>query len=154
MAGLRYRGSRGKWGRLNRSEPNLLELADAGHYIALRLGFAYPLEEVNALPQAWVAHYSKLRLMLHDPLMHWVYGNTGVIRWSALPGPDPLQVLHQAQTFGLRYGISVSVEDKSGGGQRSFGHFAVLIASSWRMKCRSASPLFSSCTMKRRRRAI
>jgi len=62
---------------------DLKELAPAGFHIALRIGFAFPLEEENALP-----------------------------------------VLAQAQTFGLRYGVAVSVTDRDQVGLRSFGSFA------------------------------
>jgi len=99
-------------------------LAVSGHYIALRVGFAFPLEEVNALPKAWVDHYTTHRFMLHDPVIRWIYANTGAIAWSAIDLPDPLRVLDQAQTFGLRYGVAVACFDGNREGQRSFGHFA------------------------------
>lgn len=99
-------------------------LSGSGYYIALRVGFAFPLEEVNALPAAWVEHYTKLRFMLHDPVIRWIYSNTGSIRWSDIDLPDPMRVMDQAQTFGLRYGAAVSCYDGNSEGQRSFGHFA------------------------------
>ncbi|SLN59267.1 Regulatory protein SdiA [Pseudooctadecabacter jejudonensis] len=82
------------------------------------------MEEVNALPQPWIDHYTKLRFMLHDPVTRWVYSNTGSIRWSAIDFDDPMRVLDQAQTFGLRYGAAVSYFDGNADGHRSFGHFA------------------------------
>ncbi len=99
-------------------------IAGAGYYIALRVGFAFPLEEVNKLPEPWVEHYTKLGFMLQDPVIRWIYGNTGATRWSEIDAPDPLRVLDQAQTFGLRYGLAVSYLDAGSNGQRSFGHFA------------------------------
>lgn len=99
-------------------------LAITGYYIALRVGFAFPLEEVNALPAPWVDHYTTHRFMLHDPVIRWIYANTGAISWSAIDLPDPMRVLDQAQTFGLRYGVAVACFDGNREGQRSFGTFA------------------------------
>jgi LuxR family transcriptional regulator len=107
------------------NSPEDVELiANTGYYIALRVGFAFPLEEVNALPAAWVDHYTTHRFMLHDPVIRWIYGNTGAISWSGINLPDPMRVLDQAQTFGLRYGVAVACFDGNREGQRSFGTFA------------------------------
>ena len=106
-------------------EPQQIEeLATAGYYLALRIGFAFPVEEVNALPAEWVEHYTKNGLMLFDPVMRWAYGATGSKRWSEMDAEDPRKVLAQAQTFGLRYGLAVSVFDGNAAGQRSIGSFA------------------------------
>lgn len=114
-------------------EPDLLdlqtdgdvrEIAKIGYYIALRVGFAFPLEEVNALPQAWANHYTTYRFMLHDPVIRWIYANSGAVAWSEIDLPDPMRVLAQAQTFGLRYGVAVACFDGNSEGQRSFGTFA------------------------------
>lgn len=100
------------------------ELAPAGYYLALRIGFAFPVEEVNALPTEWIEHYTKNGLMLFDPVMRWAYGTTGSKRWSEMDLDDPRKVLGQAQTFGLRYGVAVSVFDWNAAGQRSIGSFS------------------------------
>jgi len=100
------------------------EIATTGYYIALRVGFAFPLEEVNELPQPWVDHYTRLRFMLQDPVIRWIYSNLGAISWSDIDLPDPMRVMDQAQTFGLRYGVAVSCYDDNKDGQRSFGHFS------------------------------
>lgn len=107
-----------------RTPDDVSALATTGYYIALRVGFAFPLEEVNALPQPWVDHYTRLRFMLQDPVIRWIYTNTGAVSWSKIDLPDPMRVLDQAQTFGLRYGVAVSCYDDNSDGQRSFGHFA------------------------------
>ncbi|MEO0930451.1 MAG: autoinducer binding domain-containing protein, partial [Pseudomonadota bacterium] len=60
------------------------QLAPSGHYIALRIGFAFPMEEVNAFPEDWISHYTKQRFMLFDPIVRWAYSNTGTIRWSEI----------------------------------------------------------------------
>lgn len=99
-------------------------IAKTGYYIALRVGFAFPMEEVNALPAAWVDHYTAHRFMLHDPVIRWIYANNGAIAWSGIDLPDPLRIFDQAQTFGLRYGVAVACFDGNREGQRSFGTFA------------------------------
>lgn len=98
-------------------------LAPAGYYIALRIGFAFPLAEQNALPPAWVDHYTRQNFMLADPVMRWLYGNSGAIRWSAIDLPDPRGVLTEAARFGLRYGVAISFDDPGPKGQRSFASF-------------------------------
>ena len=98
--------------------------APAGHYIALRIGFAVPVEEVNELPAEWVRHYTENRYMLFDPVVQWVYSNVGTIRWSALEVPDTKRILTQAHSFGLRFGVAISVFDGNKQGQRSYGTFA------------------------------
>ncbi|MBB5722101.1 LuxR family transcriptional regulator [Loktanella ponticola] len=104
---------------------DLGQLAPAGFHIALRIGFAFPLEEENAFPVPWVEHYTSQRFMLFDPVIRWVYGGTAVMsRWSEIELDDPRRVLAQAQTFGLRYGAAVAVTDKTTAGLRSFGSFA------------------------------
>ncbi len=104
-------------------EDEISEFAQAGFYIALRVGFAFPVEEINNLPDAWVSHYTKQRYMIFDPVIRWVYSHTGTTRWSELALDDPKGVLKQAQVFGLRYGIAVSHFDGNQQGQRSYGIF-------------------------------
>lgn len=99
------------------------QLAPSGYYVALRIGFAFPMEEVNAFPQDWINHYTKQRFMLFDPIVRWAYGNVGTIRWSDLSVEDPKRIIAQAQTFGMRYGATVSVIDSGADAQRSFASF-------------------------------
>ncbi|MFG5380313.1 MULTISPECIES: helix-turn-helix transcriptional regulator [unclassified Yoonia] len=99
------------------------QLAPAGHYIALRIGFAFPMEEINALPPEWIEHYTNNRFMLFDPVVRWAYSNVGTCRWSALPLDDPKRIIAQAQTFGLRYGVTISILDSGPDAQRSFASF-------------------------------
>ena len=82
------------------------------------------MEEVNELPAEWVDHYTQHRFMLFDPVMRWAYSNVGMEKWSNLAHDDPRKVIAQAKTFGLRYGVVVSVFDGNAEGQRSFGSFA------------------------------
>lgn len=99
------------------------EIAPSGYYIALRIGFAFPMEEVNAFPEAWIAHYTTQRFMLFDPAVRWAYAHVGTIMWDELAKDDPKRVLAQAQTFGMRYGVTISVLDAGANAQRSFGSF-------------------------------
>ncbi len=99
-------------------------VAEAGYYLALRVGFAFPMEEVNLLPAPWVEHYTSERYMLADPVIQWLYSNTGAVRWSSITLPDPRGIMQQAKKFGLRYGVAICVFDGNAEGQRSFGSFA------------------------------
>lgn len=105
------------------SQADISKVATGGYYLALRVGFAFPMEEVNALPPEWVEHYTHERFMLHDPVIRWVYSNSGAIRWSEITLPDDRKVLRQAEQFGLRYGVAICCFDNNPEGQRSFGTF-------------------------------
>lgn len=120
----RYPATRDKESPPAAPAPDLGRLAVSGHYIALRVGFAYPLEEDNALPASWVEHYTRAGLLMADPVMHWVHGSTGSIRWSALADRDSRGVLAQAAEYGLRFGLAVSILDPGPKGHRSWGSFA------------------------------
>ncbi|GAB4382648.1 MAG: LuxR family transcriptional regulator [Albidovulum sp.] len=99
-------------------------LAPAGYYIALHVGYAYPLSEQNALPEAWVELYTRRGYLLQDPVMRWLYQNRGAARWRDLGLPDPAGILAQAAEHGLRYGVAISCAPTGPDGQRSFGSFA------------------------------
>lgn len=99
-------------------------MSPAGYYIALRIGFAFPVLEVNELPADWVAHYTRHHFMLHDPVVRWSYSNTGAVRWSDIRSDDPRNILEQAEAHGLRYGCCIAVFDGNPEGRRSYGVFA------------------------------
>ncbi|MBP1805536.1 helix-turn-helix transcriptional regulator [Rubellimicrobium aerolatum] len=99
-------------------------LAPAGHYLALRVGFAFPLEEENRFPRPWVEDYARHGHLPWDPLIRWIYGAEGSIRWSEVALPDPRGVLDLARRHGLAFGAAVSVLDGEEGGPRSYGLFA------------------------------
>lgn len=103
---------------------DLFLLANAGFYVALRVGFAYPIEERNALPTGWVARYSQRGFMVQDPVIRWVYDNTGATRWSSIDLEDKAGVLEDAKRFGLNFGVAVSYCEGEAAGQRSYGSFA------------------------------
>jgi len=102
---------------------DLRELAPTGYHIALRVGFAFPMEEVNTLPAAWIEHYSQQHFVLADPVMHWMFRHQGYVAWSDIEIEDPRNVLGQAREFGLRYGVAVSVLGDGPQTLRSFGSF-------------------------------
>ncbi|TMV71927.1 LuxR family transcriptional regulator [Thioclava sp. BHET1] len=99
-------------------------IAPAGYYIALRLGFYAPEEEVNTFPKAWVEHYTAAGLALFDPFLQWCHANSGARRWGEIDLPDPVQVIPAYKEFGLAYGAVVSVQGTPQRPRRSFGVFA------------------------------
>jgi LuxR family transcriptional regulator len=99
-------------------------IATAGYYVALRIGFAFPVEERNEFPSAWIEYYTRNGLMMRDPVVRWVYDNTGSARWSDMAASDTFGVLAKAKKFGLNYGAVVSCLLENPNGQRSFGTFA------------------------------
>lgn len=98
-------------------------IAPAGYYVALRVGFSFPEEEMNHLPEPWVEFYTTHGLVVQDPALKWVYAHTGATRFSEMGLPDPHQVRAQAALFGLGYGAAVSVTTAADKGRRSYGQF-------------------------------
>ncbi|SIO03759.1 transcriptional regulator, LuxR family [Rhodovulum sp. ES.010] len=109
---------------MKRYADRLSELAPAGCYVGLRVGFSYPAEELNRLPESWVEYYTVNGLVVHDPIMKWVYGHTGVTGWDRLGHDDPRNVLADARRYGMRYGAVASVVCPDEQGRRSYGNFA------------------------------
>lgn len=100
------------------------QLSPAGHYLALRVGFAFPMFEQYTLPPEWVAIYRTQGLLMNDPVMRWMFENEGACRWSALAHDDSRGILDQAKAFGLNFGVAICCADETPGGQRSFGSFS------------------------------
>jgi LuxR family transcriptional regulator len=98
-------------------------LAPAGFYIAIRVGFAFPMVELNHLPAGWIREYTAGGLMVHDPVMAWAYKQCGTARWSELVEHDTQGVLELAKNHGLNFGAVVSWIDQGPAGQRTFGIF-------------------------------
>ena len=99
-------------------------LAPAGHYIAVRISFAFPVVEQNCLPESWVREYTASGLLVHDPAMIWAHQNQGYVRTSDLANDDSQGVLELAKVHGLNFGAAVCcVDGPGGGGERSFGFF-------------------------------
>ncbi len=98
-------------------------VAPAGFYVAIRIGFAFPMVELNHLPADWVREYTVSGLIVHDPGMAWAHKNCGVARWSELGESDSQGVIDLARDHGLNFGAVASCVDKDDTGQRSFGFF-------------------------------
>ncbi|MEO8241722.1 MAG: LuxR C-terminal-related transcriptional regulator [bacterium] len=98
-------------------------ISPAGFYVAIRVGFSFPEEELNALPENWVEFYTTHGLVVHDPAMKWVYANTGSVRFSEISLPDPHQVRERAAVFGLSHGAAISVMTPADRGRRTYGLF-------------------------------
>jgi LuxR family transcriptional regulator len=99
-------------------------LSPAGHYLALRVGFAFPMFEQYTLPPKWVEEYLSRGLLMSDPVMRWMFENVGAKRWSGIQLDDPRCVLARSAQHGLRFGVAICCTDPTPSGQRSFGSFA------------------------------
>ena len=99
------------------------DVASAGFYIAFRLEFLLPEFESKNLPRAWIHKYTRNGLMMFDPVMQWIYTNTGAVRWSEIDLPDSRGIFAQASEYGLTYGVAISLRDPSDPSIRSFGNF-------------------------------
>ncbi len=102
----------------------LNELCPTGFFLAIRMGFFFPVFERKTLPEKWIDRYTSRGYMVSDPVMHWMYGNAGATRWSAIKLDDPRGIFDQARLFGLNYGVAVCATDEGDASQRSFGSFA------------------------------
>ncbi|PTE20682.1 LuxR family transcriptional regulator [Cereibacter changlensis JA139] len=99
-------------------------VATAGFYVALRIGFYAPEDELNAYPEDWVEHYTTRGLALQDPLMRWTFTSHGARRWSEIDQPDPARVLEDYRRHKLRYGVTVCLPGRGSSPKKSFGMFA------------------------------
>jgi len=109
--------------RLADQTESILRISPSGFYLALRVGFTFPEEELNRLPDAWVEHYTRHGLVVHDPLMKWVYANQGAARWADIDAPDPQGVRAAAAAHGLPFGAVASTTTAAERGKRSYGLF-------------------------------
>ena len=101
----------------------LSTLSPTGYFLAVRMGFVFPVYEKKTLPAKWIDQYTSRGFVLSDPVMHWMYQNIGAKRWSEISFDDPRGVLAQAGRHGLNYGVAICCADTGDGGQRSFGSF-------------------------------
>ena len=108
----------------NNDERAFKRLANAGYYLALRVGFLLPLAERNTMPLAWIDRYTRAGYFIHDPVIRWVFTSLGVTRWSKIDLPDPRGVIRNAAEYGLRYGLAISCPPVKNSNQRSFATFA------------------------------
>ena len=99
------------------------ELAPAGHYIAIRISFIFPVVESNCLPEDWIREYTASGFLVHDPAMCWAHENQGHVRTRELVARDAQGVLELAKNYGLNYGAVACCVDPGERGERSFGFF-------------------------------
>ena len=99
-------------------------IAPAGFYVAVRLGFMSPEEEINTFRPDWIDFYTSRGLALHDPLMRWIYSNCGAARWSALNTEDALGIMAFYSGSGMHYGAVVCVSSDEARPRRTFGYFS------------------------------
>lgn len=99
----------------------LSDLSPAGYAIGLHLEFTTSKYIFQNYPKAWMDEYTRRGFILSDPTVRWGVENLGWTRWSDLAEIDQAGVITAAAEFGLRYGVSISVE---GLGGRSLGSFA------------------------------
>ncbi len=102
----------------------LSDLAPAGCYVALRVGFYAPEAELNLFATDWIDHYTLSGHALADPLLLWCQKNEGYTRWSDIGHLGLPDVLHDYRSFGYRYGSVVSIKGTSTLRKRSLGIFA------------------------------
>jgi len=84
------------------------KIAASGYYIGLHIRFAAPLMQFQTYPGEWDEFYSQNGYALRDPTIAWGFSTTGACRWSALPIPDPFNILKDAAKFGLVFGLTIS----------------------------------------------
>lgn len=87
----------------------LARIAPKGYFFALHLRFALPLIAIQTYPQAWIDRYTEQAYVFRDPIIAWGFSTAGTTRWSDLTIPDPFDIMGQARSFGMVYGLAVSV---------------------------------------------
>lgn len=93
---------------INSGLRSLGKIAQAGYFLGLHIRFAAPLMQFQTYPEEWSEFYSKNAYALRDPTIAWGFSTTGSCRWSALPIPDPFNILRDAASHGLTYGLTFS----------------------------------------------
>lgn len=86
----------------------LAKIAPSGFFFALHIRFALPLLHYQTYPQGWTDLYTEEAYALRDPIIAWGFSTIGTTRWSEITIPDPFDILGQARTFGMVYGLAVS----------------------------------------------
>ncbi|WP_439105060.1 helix-turn-helix transcriptional regulator [Celeribacter marinus] len=83
-------------------------LSPSGYSTALHIRYAAPLFMDVTYPSEWIEHYTVNAFALRDPMIAWGLSCEGVTRWSETGLPDPFNIMGQAATYGLQFGVSVS----------------------------------------------
>lgn len=100
------------------------QFSPGGFYVACRMGFVVPEEEMNSFPADWIKIYTERGYVIHDPIIRWAYENTGIARWNSLSKSDDMNVVEQASSFGMKYGIIASYRDDNVDAYRTIGSFS------------------------------
>ncbi|MEL7025708.1 MAG: autoinducer binding domain-containing protein [Pseudomonadota bacterium] len=100
------------------------EFALGGFFLAYRVEFLRPEFEYNSLPRGWVHKYTQQGFVMLDPVMRWLYSNSGTIRWGEIEMPDTSGIFKEAMAYDLNFGVAISILDENESGVRSFGNFA------------------------------
>jgi LuxR family transcriptional regulator len=93
-----------------------MEFAPTGYAAALHINFTTPDFLFQTYPADWLAIYSQKGFVMQDPKVLWGFENLGTVRWSDLTRNDHAGVMKEATKFGMKYGLTVAVEQ---GGSRS-----------------------------------
>ncbi|MDM7458021.1 MAG: autoinducer binding domain-containing protein [Paracoccus sp. (in: a-proteobacteria)] len=93
---------------INARLKKLGRISRTGYFVGLHIRFAAPLMQFQTYPESWSEFYSENGYALRDPTIAWGFSTTGACRWSALPIPDPFNILDAAARHGLIFGLTVS----------------------------------------------
>jgi LuxR family transcriptional regulator len=93
----------------------------AGFAVGMHVIFTTPRYMFQSYEKTWLDTYSRLGLVLRDPVVRWGFSNTGSIRWSQLEEMDDAGVLARAAEHGLKYGVVIAIQRN---GSRTMGGFA------------------------------
>ncbi|RJE78870.1 autoinducer binding domain-containing protein [Paracoccus sp. JM45] len=93
---------------INAGLARLGKISQSGYFVGLHIRFAAPLMQFQTYPESWSEFYSENGYALRDPTIAWGFSTTGACRWSALPIPDPFNILREAANHGLTFGLTVA----------------------------------------------
>ncbi|MFN3524538.1 MAG: autoinducer binding domain-containing protein [Paracoccus sp. (in: a-proteobacteria)] len=93
---------------INAGLRRLAKIAKSGYFVGMHIRFAAPLMQFQTYAEEWSEFYSQNGYALRDPTIAWGFSTTGACRWSALPIPDPFNILDDAARHGLTFGLTVS----------------------------------------------
>lgn len=99
----------------------LSDLSPKGYALGLHIRFASAHLMIRTYDPRWTEIYTERGYMLADPMVFWGFGHDGAKRWSEIDLPDPHDIMGQARSFGLNYGVAVAHGPTS---SRTIGGFA------------------------------
>lgn len=86
----------------------LADLAPAGYFVGLHIRFAAPLMTFQTYSRAWIERYTSQAYAMRDPMTAWGFSTEGAERWSDIGIPDPFEIMLEAASYGLKYGVQIS----------------------------------------------